>query len=211
MEAQLRDMAAELGRDAGYHATTEHRELAWTRVRVGEDGREEHEHADLDVRLERPPDDPLTYLDVVVTHPEGEAWRRGAAAADGCAAEGAARAKHRRYPEELLLTGRLVPFSVEAYGRWGREALDFLRAAAADACARSPALAGLGADAPLGLLGRWYCRLSCALQKANAAAILQAGRIADGAGFEGPSGWEEDVDDLLRQAAAYAAAAGAEA
>ena len=89
-------MAAELGRDAGYHATTEHREPAWTRVRVGEDGREELEHADLDVRLERPPDDPLTYLDVVVTHPEGEAWRRGAAAADGCAAEGAARAKHLR-------------------------------------------------------------------------------------------------------------------
>ena len=44
-----------------------------------------------DVRLWRPPDDPLTYLDVVVTHPEGDAWRRGAAAADGCAAEGAAR------------------------------------------------------------------------------------------------------------------------
>ena len=71
----LRDLAAELGRDAGYHATTKHREPAWARVRVGVDGREEHEHADLDVRLERPPDDPLTYLDVVVTHPEGEAWR----------------------------------------------------------------------------------------------------------------------------------------
>ena len=60
-------------------------------------------------------------------------------------------------------------------------------------------------------LGAWYCRLSCALQKANATSILQAGRVADGAGFGGATGWEEDPDDLLRQAAAYAAAGGTEA
>ena len=76
-------------------------------------------------------------------------------------------------------------FSAEVYGPWAQEARDFLGAAAAGACARSPALAGVGADAPVGFLGAWHCRLSCALQKANATSILHAGRVADGADF----GW----------------------
>ena len=59
------------------------------------------------------------------------------------------------------------------------------------------------------LLGAWHARLSVALQKSNAACLLQAGRVRWAEDFvEGHCwpGWEEDVDDLLRDAAAAAAA-----
>ena len=57
------------------------------------------------------------------------------------------------------------------------------------------------------LLGAWHARLSVALQKANAACLLQAGRVRGAEDFvEGHCwpGWEEDVEDLLREAAAAA-------
>ena len=107
--------------------------------------------------------------------------------------------------------GRLGPLrslSVETFGRWGSEALQFLRGAAEATCERSPQLAHLGSSGPAMLLGAWHARLSVALQKANAACLLQAGRVRGADDFvEGHSwpGWEEDVEDLLREAAAAAA------
>ena len=105
--------------------------------------------------------------------------------------------------------GRLVPLSVETFGRWGSEALGWLRDAANATCERSPQLAFLGPRGPALLLGAWHTRLSVALQKANAACILQAGQVRgaeDFGGGHGWPGWEEDVEDLLRDAAAAAAA-----
>ena len=76
-------------------------------------------------------------------------------------------------------------------------------------CERSPQLAFLGPRGPALLLGAWHTRLSVALQKANAACILQAGQVRgaeDFGGGHGWPGWEEDVEDLLRDAAVAAAA-----
>ena len=88
------------------------------------------ERARLDLRLEGGPEEPTTYGDVVVSHPESAAWVGAAANTDGATAESAARGKHSRYPAWALPGGRLVPFSVETFGRWGAEALDWLRDAA---------------------------------------------------------------------------------
>ena len=41
--------------------------------------------------------------------------------------------------------------------------------------------------------------------------MLQAGRVRSAADFAGHSGWEEDVEDLLREAAAAAGVGGLEA
>ena len=60
----------------------------------------------------------------------------------------------------------------------------------------------------MGLLNAWHARLSVALQKGNAACILQAGRVRGSADFRGDSGWEEDIEDLLTEAAAAAAGMG---
>ena len=87
--------------------------------------------------------------------------------------------------------------------------MKFLRGAAEATCERSPQLAFLGARGPALLLGAWHARLSVALQKANAACLLQAGRVRGAEDFVGGHcwpGWEEDVEDLLRDAAAAAAA-----
>ena len=122
-------------------------------------------------------------------------------------AEGAAKGKHSRYPAFALRGGRLIPFSTETFGRWVSEALGFLRDAAYAKCERSPQLAFLGAWGPPVVLGSWHCRLSVALQKGNAACILQAGRVRGAADLAGASGWEDDLEDLLRAAAAAADAA----
>ena len=53
-------------------------------------------------------------------------------------------------------------------------------------------------------------RLSVALQKANAACLRQAGRVRSDIDFVRGSGWEGDVEDLLRDAAAAAGAGGFE-
>ena len=73
--------------------------------------------------------------------------------------------------------------AVELFGRWGSEALGFLRDAAQETCERSPQLAFLGSWGPVALLGAWHCRLSVALQKGNAACLLQAGRVRDASDF----------------------------
>ena len=71
---------------------------------------------------------------------------------------------------------------------------------------RSPQFACLGARGPAALLGAWHTRLSVALQKGNAACVLQAGALRGAADLGGATGWEEEFDDLLRDAAAFAAA-----
>ena len=101
-----------------------------------------------------------------------------------------------------------MPFSVETFGRWGKEALDWLRDAAHETCLRSPQLASLGKWGPPAVLGAWHCHLSVALQKGNAACLLQAGKLRGSADFAGDTGWEPDIDDLLRDAAAAAGAGG---
>ena len=141
-----------------------------------------------------------------MSHHEGAAWINRAADRDAATAEGDAQGKHSRYPAWALPGGRLFPFSAEAFGRWGKEALDWLRDAAHATCRRNPQLAYLGEWGPPALLGAWHCRLSVALQRGNAACLLQAGRLRGPADFAGDTGWEEDVDDLLREAAAAAAA-----
>ena len=204
----LRDIWAAIGAESGYASATEVLEPSWTRARTNAAGEVEVEQARLDCRFSGPPADPLVYGDVVVSHPEASSWLSGAAARDGAAAEGAAKGKHSRYPGFALPGGRLVPLSVETFGRWGSEALKFLRSAAEATCERSPQLAFLGARGPALLLGAWHARLSVALQKANAACLLQAGRVRGAEDFVGGHCWPgwEDVEDLLRDAAAAAAA-----
>ena len=165
----------------------------------------------VDNRFGGPPSDPLVYGDVVVTHPEGSAWLHVSADSDGAAAAGAANGKHRRYPAWLLPGGRLVPFAVETFGRWGSEALEWLRDAV-DAVAESdPQVAAAGHWGKVALLNAWHTRLSVALQKGNAACLLQAGRVRSAADFVGGSGYDEDIEDLLRFAAAAAGVGGLEA
>ena len=134
----LRDAFAWIGRQAGYAVRTEVYEPAWTRARTNEQGELEVEQARLDNRFEGPPSDPLIYGDVVVKHPEGSACLRKAADEDGSAAAGAAADKHRRYPAWALPGGRLIPFSVEIFGRWGKDALDFMRSAADAVAEQNP-------------------------------------------------------------------------
>ena len=123
---------------------------------------------------------------------------------DGAAAAGAAEGKHGRYPAWALPGGRLIPFSVETFGRWGKEALDFLRGAVDAVAEQNPQVACRGHWGKVGLLNAWHTRLSVALQKGNAACLLQAGRVRGFADFVGDSSdWEDDVD-LLRDAAATA-------
>ena len=54
----------------------------------------------------------------------------------------------------------------------------------------------------------WHTRLSAALQKGDAACLLQAGKVRSEADFVGGCGWEDDVEDLLRDAAAAAGVGG---
>ena len=205
----LRDLYAGIGTEAGYVSATEVLEPSWARARTNAQGEVELEQARLDCRFTGPPNDPLVYGDVVVSHPEASARVSAAAGRDGAAAAGAAKGKHVRYPAFALPGGRLVPLSVETFGRWGSEALSFLCDAAIATCERTPQLAYLGSWGPTLLLGAWHARLSVALQKANAACILQAGQVRGAEDIGGDNcwpGWEEDVEDLIRDAAAAASA-----
>ena len=104
----------------------------------------------------------------------------------------------------------MVPFAVETFGRWGLEALDWLRGAVDAVAEVDPQVAAAGHWGKVSLLNAWHTRLSVALQKGNAACLLQAGRVRRAADLTGESGWEEDIDDLLRDAAAAAAGGGFE-
>ena len=200
----IRDVFAWIGKAAGFVSTTEVFEPAWTRARTNEQGEVELELARLDCRFGGPPSDPLVYGDVVVSHPEGSAWLHRAADVDGATAAAAAEGKHRRYPASALPGGRLVPFSVETFGRWGAEAMEWLRGAVDAVAEVDPLVAAAGHWGKVGLLNAWQTRLSVALQKGNAACLLQAGRVRGSADLQGGTGWEEDIEDLLQEAAAGA-------
>ena len=95
---------------------------------------------------------------------------------------------------------------MENFGRWGNETLDWLRGAVDAVAEVDPQLAASGHWGKVALLNAWHTRLSVALQKGNAACLLQAGRVRGAADFVGQSGWEEDIADLLGAAAAAAGA-----
>ena len=133
-----------------------------------------------------------------------------AADSDGAAAAGAADGKHRRYPAWALPGGRLVAFAAETFGRWGSETLDWLRGAVDAVAEVDPQVAAAGHWGKVALLNAWHTRLSVALQKGNAACLLQAGKVRSGADLAGGTCWEEDIEDLLRDAAAAAGARGLE-
>ena len=99
---------------------------------------------------------------------------------------------------------------METFGRWGQEALDWLRGAVDAVAEVDPQVAAAGHWGKVSLLNAWHTRLPAALQKGNAACLLQAGRVRHAADLTGESGWEEDIDDLLRDAAAAAAGGGFE-
>ena len=123
-----------------------------------EPGEAEVEQARLDNRAEGgPPEDPLTYGDVAVGHPEASAWIE-AANTDGATAASAARGKHSRYLAWALPGGRLVALPFETFGRWAAEALAWLRAAAHAARARPPPPACLRAPGPPAPLAPWPAR-----------------------------------------------------
>ena len=90
------------------------------------------------------------------------------------------------------------------FGRWGKEALDFMRSAADAVAEQNPQVACRGHWGKVSLLNAWRTRLSVAPQKGNAKCLLQAGRVRGLAGFVGDSDWEDDVEYLLRHTAATA-------
>ena len=128
---------------AGFVCAAEVFAPACTRAYTNASGEPEVEQARLDCRFGGPPSDPLVYGDVVVTHPEGSAWH-AAADSDAAAAAGAADGKRRRYPPWALPAGRLIPFSVETFGRWGDDAVEWLRGAADAVAEIDPQVAAAG-------------------------------------------------------------------
>ena len=191
-------------------------EPRWDRPVLDRQGRRKHDaegnplwkRARLDLRLEGGPEEPTTYGDAVVSQVRADSWVRQGAAEDGAAARSAANQKRGRYPEEQVPGAKLVPFSVEAGGRWDEGALRFLRRAAGRAAQRHPGLAELGSQGVSAVLSSWLGQLSCALQKANVACLRSAcaggrgpapeARAAD-AGAEGDEEAEGE-DDWLAEA-----------
>ena len=178
----------------------------WDRQRRQRNGRWQIQRAVLDLRVEAPPAEPVAYLDTKVTRPCSPSYAADAAAENGFAAAKAEEEKHTRYPPRPGTTGRLVPLVVETYGRWGAEALSFLRRAAGRACTRTTALRVLEEEGPPAVLGSWLERASVALQKSNAAALkAAAGAAATWSATESP-GVEEAVLNILAEAERLAAA-----
>ena len=89
--------------------------------------------------------------------------------------------------------------------------MGFLYDAVDAVCERNPQVVCMGHWGKVGWMNGWHTRLSVALQKANAACIIQAGRLRGAADLAGDCGWEEDIDDLLRDAAVAAGFGGLEA
>jgi hypothetical protein len=217
-------LLARLLRAAGYHVATEVWETRWNKpqlVRHGQPKRDQHgnvleERARLDLRLQAPPEKPITYGDVVVGHSCAQSWVREAAEVEGATAEVGVRRKVRRYPPEDLPSAKLVVFSVENWGRWAPGAVAFLRRAAGRAAQRSPGLASLEEGGANAVYAAWLRQLSCALQKANVACLRGAAaggprnsssgeHAAEGGDEEMPDWDEERIDELIADVAAAVA------
>ena len=211
-------LLARLLRAAGYLTDTERWEPRWDRPLLDRHGNQKRdaqgrllwERARLDLHLEGGPEEPTTYGDVVVSQARADSWVRTGAAEDGAVAKEAEGRKHHRYPGDRVPGARLVAFSVEAGGRWGDEALTFLRRAAGRASERHPGLAALGGQGAAAVFQSWLSQLSCALQKANVACLRSAGAgchnpapgtRADGDGRPGEERADADeADDWLAEA-----------
>ena len=88
--------------------------------------------------------------------------------------------------------------------------MDWLRGAGDAVAEADPQVAAAGHWGKVALLNAWHTRLSVALQKGNAACLPQAGKVRSDADLLGGCGWEDDVEDLLRDAAAAAGVGGLE-
>ena len=201
-----RDLWAQHLPSAGFAVQREQHVPGWDRRVRRANGTWFWQRAVLDLRLEAPPDAPVTYLDVKVTHPCSATYVAGAARENGFAAQKAEEAKHTRYPANTPgVSGRLVPLVVETYGRWGKEGLRFLKKATGRTAARTTALAVLGEEGPPAVLGAWLQRQAVALQKSNVAALKAAAGAA--AVWAQPDfGHRETVLDVLAEAERLAAA-----
>ena len=71
---------------------------------------------------------------------------------------------------------------------------------------KDPPVAAAGHWGTISLLNAWQTPLPVALQEANAACLLQAGRVWGAADLGGDAGWEDDIEDLLCDATAAAGA-----
>jgi hypothetical protein len=93
----------------------------------------EDREAILDIGPFHPRTGGRTYVDVTYgsvttpASPAGDADARERAAGDGVKARMLVRAKHRRYPPEKNPSAALVPFALEAHGRWSDDALAFVQ------------------------------------------------------------------------------------
>ena len=189
--------------------------------RKAEAGPGPRERARLDLKLMAPPEEPLVYGDVVVSHPGAPSHVREAAAEDGGTAEKAVLRKQARYPPAQVPSARLVVFSVETGGRWAEDALSFLKRAAGRAAQRHPGLASLEGEGGSVVFSSWLRQLSCALQKENVAALRGAAaggarttrgasnapRTGEAEEEETEEDWlAEQVEELLVRAAAAAGA-----
>ena len=123
--------------------------------------------------------------------PQGQA-----ASSDGDAIRRAERRKRRTYPEladSPMLS--LVVLACETGGRWGDDALRFVRRLARARSQSAPAL--LRASAYRAWANRWWGLLSIAVQDALAATLCRVGHCAMG-------GFEADVDVPLEDVLLHA-------
>ena len=98
-------------------------------------------------------------------------------------------------------TGAIRPVRCPEAVWWGAEVMEWLRGAVDAVAEIDPWVAAAGHWGKVGLLNAWQTRLSVALQKGNAACLLQAGRVRGSADLQGDTGWKEDIEDLLPDAA----------
>ena len=115
---------------------------------------------------------PKLFLDVTVHHGVPSAGVRLAKAARSNSAANleAEREKECRYPAERA-PYKVVPLALETYGRHGQQALNHLRKLARQ---KAEALDEGGDEAVSGLVLRWGCQPSVALQRANAANLRRS-------------------------------------
>ena len=121
---------------------------------------------------------PRLFFDLTVRHgvPGTEEGLRAAAQTAGFVNNSAELDKKRRYPEGVT-PWRALPVAVETFGRLGRAGLADLRELARAETAK------VGGDAVWtthAFLQRWCARLSVALHRANARALLTAGASESG-------------------------------
>jgi hypothetical protein len=213
-------LLARLLRAAGYDVLEEVWEPRWDKEvrnrdgtpKLDREGNPVWRRARLDLKLMAPPEEPLVFGDVVVSHPGAQCAVRDAANEDGVTAQKAKERKMARYPPAEIPNSRLVAFSVETGGRWDKDALDFLKKAAGRAAQRHPGLASLEEGGSSAVFASWLRQLSCALQKANVAGLR--GAAAGGVQPTGvrreeetdPDWLSEQIDELLRAAAEAAGA-----